>query len=449
MALARALTIRPSVVLLDEPFGSLDASLRTGLRRDVARVLAETSATTVLVTHDQSEALALADQVAVLRQGRMVACADPHDLYRDPPDVTVATSIGEANILPADVYQNQAHCVLGTVRLHANGPVADGPAQLLLRPEQLALHLEMRNAAVGAVVVDAQFHGHDTLVDVMIEDPHRQALLARVPGDLVLAPGQQVWVEVQGLGRVLSAEGYDVSVKPSLWIPDPPAAPGHRSVVPRFSGEGFSGEGRDFESSGIGGERLGKSKGPTPHRRRYLRVIVGLVSLTVAVVVALLLLNGGSSPSAIGPVVFHGSISITGEIHFSEQFTDPTTAKGERSCTSVAKKGDQPPNTWQVPAPPLTTAAAFASDADVEIGTSTGGYHGPGRYPQSGLGKGDASMEITETYFFWDPDATVSMTVRSDGSGAVTFSHVPSDDDRPTRGWHGGIAGTIAWTCTS
>lgn len=271
------------------------------------------------------------------------------------------------------------------------------------------------------------------------------ALLARVPGDLMLIPGQQVCKEVQGPGRVLSAEGHDVSFNPSLWIqPDPPPASGHRSVVPRFSGED-----PDLESSGIGGERLGKSEGPTAHRRRHLRVIVGLVSLTVAVVVALLLVSGGSSPSAIGPVVFHGSISINGEIHFSEQFTDPTTAKGEASCTSVAKKGDQPPNTWQVPAPPLTTAAAFANDADIEIGTSTGGYHGPGRYSQSGLGKGDASMEITETYFFWDPDAMVSMTVRSDGSGAVTFSHVPSDDDRPTRGWHGGITGTIAWTCTS
>ena len=102
VALARALTIRPSVVLLDEPFSSLDASLRTGLRRDVARILAETHATTVLVTHDQNEALAFADRIAVLRHGRMVVSADPHELYRDPPDVTAATSIGEANILPAD-----------------------------------------------------------------------------------------------------------------------------------------------------------------------------------------------------------------------------------------------------------------------------------------------------------------------------------------------------------
>ena len=77
VALARALAIRPSVVLLDEPFSSLDASLRAGLRRDVARVLTSTGTTTVLVTHDQDEALAMADHIAVLQDGRVVAAAEP------------------------------------------------------------------------------------------------------------------------------------------------------------------------------------------------------------------------------------------------------------------------------------------------------------------------------------------------------------------------------------
>jgi iron(III) transport system ATP-binding protein len=208
VALARALVIRPSVVLLDEPFSSLDASLRAGLRRDVARILAETHTTTVLVTHDQNEALALADRIAVLSQGRMVVSADPHELYRDPPDLTAATSIGEANILPAVVEENQARCVLGVIRLHSHGSVADGPAQLLLRPEQLVLHVEAAHDTVGAVVVDAQFHGHDTLVDLVVADADRQALLARVPGDLVLSPGQPVWVEVMGQGRVWSLDDH-------------------------------------------------------------------------------------------------------------------------------------------------------------------------------------------------------------------------------------------------
>ena len=206
VALARALAIRPSVVLLDEPFSSLDASLRTDVRRDVARVLAETRTTTVLVTHDQDEALALADQIAVLRHGRIMVRADPHELYRSPPDVAAAMSIGEANILAADITLGRARCVLGMVSLDADSARADGPAQLLLRPEQLALYVEERADAVAAVVVDSQFHGHDTLVELVMDDPEHQPLLARVTGDLGFSPGQSVWVEVLGPGRAWSID---------------------------------------------------------------------------------------------------------------------------------------------------------------------------------------------------------------------------------------------------
>jgi iron(III) transport system ATP-binding protein len=202
VALARALAIRPNVVLLDEPFSSLDASLRAEVRGDVARVLAETATTTVLVTHDQDEALSMADQIAVLRQGRVVACADPRGLYHDPPDMIAATAIGEANILPAQIDHDRATCVLGTVCLHRNGsPAAAGPCELLLRPEQLVLHVELCANTVRAVVADSQYHGHDMLVTLAVDD---QVLLARVSGDLVVTPGQSVWIEIQGLGRVWS-----------------------------------------------------------------------------------------------------------------------------------------------------------------------------------------------------------------------------------------------------
>ena len=89
-------------MLLDEPFSSLDASMRTELRRDVARILAETGTTTMLVTHDQDEALALADRIAVLRQGRMVVSADPHELYRDPPDLDRGDVVGRGEHLGVD-----------------------------------------------------------------------------------------------------------------------------------------------------------------------------------------------------------------------------------------------------------------------------------------------------------------------------------------------------------
>ena len=116
VALARALAIRPAVVLLDEPFSSLDATLRVGLGRDVVRVLKKSGTTAVLVTHDQDEALALADQIAVLRGGRVKACADPRSLYYDPPDLEIAASIGEANILPARIDGDRAMTALGPIR---------------------------------------------------------------------------------------------------------------------------------------------------------------------------------------------------------------------------------------------------------------------------------------------------------------------------------------------
>ena len=218
VALARALAIRPSVVLLDEPFSSLDASLRAGLRRDVARVLTSTGTTTVLVTHDQDEALAMADHIAVLQDGHVVAAAEPATLYREPPDLTAATSIGDANVLSADVHGDTAQCVLGTVRVAPSaGAGWSGPSHLLLRPEQLALHIAPTNGAVGAVVTEVQFHGHDTVVDLVIEQPRHQDLVARVAGATALVPGQHVWVAVEGTGRAWPVDPADASAPETLW----------------------------------------------------------------------------------------------------------------------------------------------------------------------------------------------------------------------------------------
>jgi iron(III) transport system ATP-binding protein len=203
VALARALAIRPRVVLLDEPFSSLDAALRVGLRRDVARILAETGTTTIIVTHDQDEALGLADQIAVLRSGRVVATGDPRSLYSEPPDTLAATSVGEANILPATLAGGRALCELGDLKADPDGDdVPDGPGRLLLRPEQLLIHLGATADTVAAVVVDCQYHGHDALIDVALGDPGGARLLARVPGTLVVTPGQPVWIEVVGPARV-------------------------------------------------------------------------------------------------------------------------------------------------------------------------------------------------------------------------------------------------------
>ncbi len=113
VALARALAPRPAVVLLDEPFSSLDAGLREVTARAVIAALRAADATAVLVTHDQSEALSLSDQVAVMREGRLAQTDEPAALYRSPVDIGVATFVGGAVLLPATMHGGAARCALG------------------------------------------------------------------------------------------------------------------------------------------------------------------------------------------------------------------------------------------------------------------------------------------------------------------------------------------------
>ncbi len=442
VALARALAIRPSVVLLDEPFSSLDASLRTGLRRDVARVLAETGTTAILVTHDQGEALGLADQVAVLRQGRVVASTDPYALYQEPPDAVAALSIGEANLLLAEVRGSTARCVLGAVVVdNGDGAPPAGPVRLLLRPEQLVLHADATLGGVAAVVTDTQFHGHDTLVDLVVEQPHHQELLARVPGDVVVAPGQAVWVQVQGAARAWKLDDVRAGPAPddTLWAgarrsaaPAGATTPAPPGVAPPVSPPG-------------GARGAGRRRS---RRARSIGLVAALLVVAlVAVVTALLVSGDGPSASSVGPVVFHAVIDTTGRVRMTDPFTDTTTAKKVPSCARAAETGDDPtiaPRTWYVPTPPLSNTA------EIEIGTIARGFHGAGRYPQSALELGSGVLGIgQEDYNLASQYAKASMTVDPDGSGVVTFTHAPGDDDVPGPGFHGGITGTITWTCTS
>jgi len=192
VALARALAPRPSIVLLDEPFSSLDAGLRESTRRAVADALVAAEATAVLVTHDQAEALSLADQVAVMRHGRLVQLAAPETVYRSPSDAGVAGFVGEAVLLPASVSDGYATCELGS--LAVRGTVS-GPARILLRPEQLVL--SGNGAGVEARVCDVSYFGHDASVRLELV-PGGTEVLARVAGHDRPRPGSLVRLTVAG-----------------------------------------------------------------------------------------------------------------------------------------------------------------------------------------------------------------------------------------------------------
>src|ERR671915_408733 len=122
VALARALAPEPEVVLLDEPFSSLDASLRGDLRREVELILRDAGATAILVTHDQEEALTLADRLALMRDGRIVQVGAPEDVYAQPSERWAAQFVGEVNVLPGVLRGTSVHTDVGSFDIASATP---------------------------------------------------------------------------------------------------------------------------------------------------------------------------------------------------------------------------------------------------------------------------------------------------------------------------------------
>ncbi|WP_078874886.1 ABC transporter ATP-binding protein [Streptomyces sp. NRRL F-5053] len=138
VALARALAIRPRVLLLDEPLSALDAKVRLQLREEIRRIQLELGITTVFVTHDQEEALSMADRVAVMRDGRLEQCAAPGELYERPATPFVAEFVGTMNRLPGTVREGGTVETLGRrLTVHGMAPAAGARVDVLLRPESL------------------------------------------------------------------------------------------------------------------------------------------------------------------------------------------------------------------------------------------------------------------------------------------------------------------------
>ncbi|HXH59122.1 ABC transporter ATP-binding protein [Iamia sp.] len=193
VALARALAPHPALVLLDEPFTALDAGLRGTLRADVSATLAAAGATALLVTHDQAEALSMADHLAVMRAGRIVQSGPPADVYHRPADVQVATFLGEAVLIPGRAGAAGVTCALGVVAVADDSPgPASGDVTVCLRPEQV---VRADDARVKATVVHTSYHGHDALLEL---DVAGQAVAARWASTTLPHPGEEVGVTVTG-----------------------------------------------------------------------------------------------------------------------------------------------------------------------------------------------------------------------------------------------------------
>jgi iron(III) transport system ATP-binding protein len=202
VALARALARRPEVLLLDEPFSSLDASLRGTVREEVGALLREQGATTVLVTHDQEEALSMADSVAVLRDGVIVQQATPAELYSRPVDARLASFLGAANLLDCTFDDGSALTVLGRLQLHAGQTRAPNATEglVIVRPEQLQVSLRSGpGEGLPGTVERCRYYGHDAMLHIRADErPDAAALIARVHGERALEAGTAVLVAASG-----------------------------------------------------------------------------------------------------------------------------------------------------------------------------------------------------------------------------------------------------------
>ena len=133
IALARALAPEPELILLDEPFAALDAELRTRIREEIKQVLDKVSSTTILVTHDQEEALSIADRVALLRDGNFAKVGNPREIYSEPVDLGVATFLGDSVIVDGVVEKDKVNTSLGQLTL-LNSAKQGSRGKVAIRP---------------------------------------------------------------------------------------------------------------------------------------------------------------------------------------------------------------------------------------------------------------------------------------------------------------------------
>ena len=179
VAVARALAHRPEVLLMDEPFGALDAKIREELRRTIRQIQRELQITTILVTHDQEEAFALADRIGVMHQGRLLECGSPDSLYMRPATRFVSTFLGAANLLLGYRTPRGVRFDPGSSGLHVPREVV-----AVLRPEEVQLSADENQA-------QSNYVGHGTVEEVLFAGAvERLRVRMAADGPVPVAPGR-------------------------------------------------------------------------------------------------------------------------------------------------------------------------------------------------------------------------------------------------------------------
>jgi sulfate transport system ATP-binding protein len=202
VALARALAVDPQVLLLDEPFGALDAKVRKDLRRWLREIHERSGKTTVFVTHDQDEALELADRVAILHQGALQQVGTPDDIYDRPANPFVMSFVGETSRVPVQVTDGRAWFARKPLDIEADG-MRDGSADLFLRPSNVTIDQDRRDGLTG-IVKAVRRSGETRRIEVELSETADVVEASLMPEHTV-SVGATVSVRLQG-GRLFASD---------------------------------------------------------------------------------------------------------------------------------------------------------------------------------------------------------------------------------------------------
>ncbi len=205
VALARALARKPRLMLLDEPFSALDAGLREAMRDMVGDVLGAAGVTSVLVTHDQAEALSFANHLAVMREGKLVQSGPPQDLYRNPGDAQTARFLGEAIVFELVLENGMARTPIGMIP--TNAPGRTGLSTVLLRPEQIVVIPTARGESATGKVVERLFRGSTCrlIVEQQMPSGPPARISVETPSPMAPEAGTPVRLSVIGGAHVLES----------------------------------------------------------------------------------------------------------------------------------------------------------------------------------------------------------------------------------------------------
>ncbi len=213
VALARALAPRPALLLLDEPFSNLDVSLRERLGQEIRELLKELNITAILVTHDQTEAFAVADKIGVILAGKMMQWSSAYDLYHRPANRFVADFIGQGVLLPGKISSSgEVEIELGILTrgvYHSCGPAcelcrAGGPVDVLIRPDHIILD---KDSPLRAEVVYKAFRGAEILYTLRLTSG--RTLLSRIPSCYDYAVGEKIAIKLEADQVVVFDQSLD------------------------------------------------------------------------------------------------------------------------------------------------------------------------------------------------------------------------------------------------